>query len=154
MNCLKKKTIRGGNMKDYRSFIRYNRDEWENDKEWLGKRMSFLWDMRKYYKDIYMNNELNKELQMDFYSMDDTQVLKNARKDNSYSNRDYANWNNWKVESLYKNLKRLEKLKSENKKEFLKKCNCYLYTFITEQKYEEIQEYEYEQGYKNGGYYG
>lgn len=128
-------------MKDYRSFKRYFPCEWENDKTWLGKRMSFLWDMRNFYFEIYIKNGLNEELQIDFYEINNDEIVRIASEDNRYRLSDYRNWSNWTIESLSRNLYRLEKLKKRNKKEFLKKCNCYLYTFITENKIDQVLEY-------------
>lgn len=134
-------------MKNYKSFRRLSPEEWENDKEWLGKRMSFLWDMRNYYPDIYLDNELSRELQDDFYGMNCNEVGKIARNENSYKKGDVEKWSSWSAQLIYDNYIRLTKMKKHNKKEFLKKCNCYLYTFICQQRYDEVEDikrtYEY-----------
>ena len=56
-------------MKDYRAFTRFFVDEWEDDIEWKAQRLSFLWDVRKFYFELYLKNHLNKELQDDFYDL-------------------------------------------------------------------------------------
>lgn len=118
-------------MKNYREFKRYHPEEWEDDPEWMGCRLAFLWFVRDYYLDMYHGRRLSKEVD-DFYVRNDNQVMDLARADyNSIDFRRYDNaYKNESVEDLRKKLDKLERLKNENPGEFILKKNCNLYDYL------------------------
>lgn len=129
--------------RDYRSIKRYDISKIYHDKleskEWIGKRLSFLWDMREHYIDDYLSNELELEKE-EIYRINDNLV-------SSIADRDYNSIN----PSLYTNInirqeyRRLEYLKLNNREEFLLKKNVNMYMYITSNY--ESYEYEYEDEY-------
>ena len=116
--------------RDYRSFQKYDiEDIYYNELEtedWLGKRMAFLWECREYYPRRYMGNNLNTELQVQFYGINDIEVHKHASEAYSYY-KDYK----LSDEDIVNEFKRLEKVKSSNAKEFLLTKNKSLYDYCT-----------------------
>lgn len=122
-------------MKDYRALKRYSVSEWEDDIEWLARRMDFLWDMRDFYPDIYMEIGLNKELQNDFYRYNLPEVHALAVKLNSYNENSVKYWNKCEKENpgyFKQKYIDLRSIKNWDLKEFIKKKNCYLYLYIVE----------------------
>lgn len=129
-------------MKNYRYFGRYLPDEWENDKEWMGKRLDFLWEVRRYYPQTYTGLGMHNEKE-DFYDMNDDTVSRVARSCNSYSDGELDRYKKIKIDDLVEKYKNLVSMKKENRSEFMKKCNCNLYAYCVEHMLEEIQEYMY-----------
>ena len=70
-------------MKDYRQLVRMQEHQWENNKEWLGKRLSFIWHMEYFAGSVYLELKLNDE-KYDFYHINDSEVSQVA-KDDFYS---------------------------------------------------------------------
>lgn len=129
-------------MKDYRSLERYSIDEWEEDKEWLGNRLDTLWSIRDYNFELYMKNNLNLE-KNDFYKYNDNEVSRIA------SNRHHS-VDIKKYDYIYKRVsvaeqkmryKKLEDLKNNSLKEFLKKDNCNHYEYF---RYKDADGFFYE----------
>jgi len=131
-------------MKDYNSFVRYESYEWEDDIQWKSERMSFLWDLRKFYIEIYLKNNLNIELQSDFYGINDREVSKIARKVNQGNYfEDCKRWNEFNISYLYEKYLELKRIKKNDAKMFLKRNNQFMYTYILERRYDELKDYIY-----------
>ena len=134
-------------MKDYRAFTKYRIDEWENDIEWKANRMSFLWDIRKFYVETYLKNKLNIELQSDFYGINDYEVANLAHKVNQGNyGEDCRRWNKLEINYLYEKYIDLKRMKKRDAKMFLKRNNQFLYTYILERRYDELSDYIYQYG--------
>jgi len=128
-------------MKDYRHIGRYTPDQWEDNTEWLARRMDFIWDFRQFYTEEYLRNGMCEELQNDFYGMNDDEVGSLAAKYNNYDESFYKSWESMSLSKLVDKYRELERLRKTDKNEFMKKNNCYLYCYITEQRWESISEY-------------
>lgn len=128
-------------MRDYKAFNSYKATEWENDIIWKGKRLSFLWNMRDYYTDIYNKNGLATEKNTFYSDCQNNEINSIAQHEYCYKKSDIRNWDNWSDEAILQNWIRLNKLKNNNKKEFLKKSNCYLYEYITDHRDQLIYEH-------------
>lgn len=124
-------------MKDYRSFERIDVDDWEDDKEWLGNRLDFLWSMREYNAELYLANDLHLE-KNDFYEYNDDEVVKIANSRHySVDVGMYDNmYKNTTIEEQYDIYKKLKYLKTNDLKEFLKKNNCNLYDYFLDKDYQ------------------
>ena len=127
-------------MKDYRAFKRYMPEEWETDKEWRGRRLQFLWDVRSYYIDEYQSLKLYEE-KTDFYDINDPEVSRIASALDCYSDGELERYDKMDIEELYYKYQKLERMKSEDKHNFLKKCNSHLFCYIVERRYYDIHEY-------------
>lgn len=118
-------------MKDYRSFERIDVDDWEEDKEWLGNRLDFLWSIRDYNTELYFANDLHLE-KHDFYEYNDYEVI-NIASSRHYS-VDVEKYNNMyrntSIEDQYNIYQKLRRLKASDLKEFMKKNNCNLYDYF------------------------
>ena len=139
-------------MKDYRYVGIYDRSEWENDVEWKARRLQFLWDFSKLYSDTYSELKMYKEKNA-FYKINDTEVGFLAASFNSYSNGEFERYKKLKDEECVEKYMELVRLKRNNQKEFLKKCNSNLYFYLREHRHEDMQEvleydYELKQEYK------
>jgi len=125
-------TKKGNNnmARDYRSFNKYDIDQIYYDelesKEWLGKRMAFLWEARDYYTKDYLSNNLNEELQLQFYGINDSDISKYAG-DAYYGCKDYDLTDNEVINEYIK----LLKLHRCNRKEFLLKKNKLKYDYCS-----------------------
>lgn len=129
-------------MKDYRSFERINIEDWEQDKQWLGNRLDFLWSIRDYNSDLYIKNKLNLE-KNDFYSYNDAEVGRIAQ-ERHYSvdtDRYDSIYKDISIEDQYEKYKELQYLRKTNLKEFLNKKNCNLYDYLL---YKDIDGYFYD----------
>lgn len=118
-------------MKDYRAFKRYTIDQWEEDVEWLAARLDFIWCMRDYYPEGYMDMGLNKE-KADFYSINNTQIGALAQK--LHYSVDGALYDNTvgkeSLEKQYRKYKELIIMRDGDLRNFLKKSNCNLYEYL------------------------
>lgn len=131
-------------MKNYRYFGRYSPKEWETDKQWLGKRLDFLWEVRNYYPSTYNQLRMYEEKE-DFYDVNDSVVSQVARDSSSYSDGECDRYDKIHLKELVSKYKMLCTMKNENRDEFMKKCNCNLYAYCTERKYDDIKQYIYEE---------
>jgi len=117
--------------RDYRSFNKYDiEDIYFNkleSKEWLGKRMAFLWECREYYTNTYLKNNLSTELQCEFYAINDSEVARIASEDYHCDYVDYGMSDNEVIEEL----NRLETLKNNNRSEFLLRKNSRKYDYCS-----------------------
>jgi len=120
-------------MKNYREFKRYKPEEWEDNIEWKGLRLSFLFDMQLYYSDIYMKLKLNKE-KYDFYSVNDGDVSRIASEDHySVNTKLYdSKFSSFEENELRQLLEDLIHLKNNKPEEFLLKKNCNLYEYLSQ----------------------
>jgi len=130
-------------MKDYRSFTKYEIDEWEESAEWKAGRLDFLWSIRDYNFKLYMELGLNEEKQ-DMYCINDNKVLAIATKsfhsvDMEAYDRQYININ---IRDKYILYQKLINLKKNNLKEFLLKNNCNLYEYL-DIRYAQSEEFYY-----------
>lgn len=116
-------------MKDYRAFKRYQMDEWESDKEWLGKRLAFLWDVRSYWPSQYRDLGLAEE-KHDFYMINDLEVTRIAHDDHYSIDSSIYESKLYSERQIYEKYRELEGMKKHTKKEFLKKCNCNFHGWI------------------------
>jgi len=129
-------------MKNYRAFTRFFVDEWEDDIEWKAQRLSFLWDIRKFYFELYLKNNLNKELQDDFYGINNDQVSNLAAGISSGTyTKDSKKWAKLDISFLYEKYIELKRMKKRDAKMFLRRNNQFLYTYILERRYEELSDY-------------
>ena len=124
-------------MKDYRSFERIDVDDWEDDKEWLGNRLDFLWCIREYDNELYFANDLYLE-KNDFYMYNDDEVVKIANsKHYSVDVELYDNmYKDTSIEDQYEMYEKLKQLKISDLKGFLKKNNCNLYDYFLDKDYQ------------------
>ena len=126
-------------MKDYRYFGRYTRDQWEDDTEWKARRLQFIFDVSHYMSDDYKELELYKE-KNEFYRINDNEVGRLAAKYNCYGEGDLERFSMLSGEECVKHYIKLILMKRSNKKEFVKKCNINLYCYVSEQRYDEMQD--------------
>jgi len=117
-----------GLARDYRLMGKYDVEkiyfEKLESKEWLGKRLSFLWDIKDQYSDDYFAYGLSEEKNI-FYKINDNDVLKIASEDYHSINKNL--YINIDIKTEYR---RLKKLKKTNRKEFLLKKNVHMYEYI------------------------
>lgn len=118
-------------MKDYRVFERYKIEEWEDDIEWLGARLDFLWTIRDYNPEKYMELKLNKE-KNDMYSLSNDEIHRIASKLHySVDGKQYRKQlKNKTIEEIYNVFENLSHMRKHNLLEFIKKNNCNLYEYI------------------------
>jgi len=128
-------------MKDYRYIGRYKPEEWEDDIDWLARRMDFIWDYRQFYTQDYLNNGMCEELQQDFYGINNSEVSRIAAKLNKYEDSFYKTWELMSDEKLADKYNELISIKKRDRNEFMKKNNCYLYCYIIEQRWNDVSQY-------------
>jgi hypothetical protein len=118
-------------MKNYRNLERYQINEWEIDKEWLGKRLSFLWNVRKYRDELYTSNKLNLEV-LNFYDMNDSKIMKIASDDFNYiDGKFYENmYKNKTEEEMMEDYEYLRNMKDTNFNKFILKKNCDKFEYL------------------------
>lgn len=118
-------------MKDYRAFKRYQIEEWEDDEEWLGARLDFLWTIRDYDSDKYMALKLNEE-KYDMYSINNDEVHRIASKLHySVDGKQYERvFKNKPIEEIYRIYTNLLNMKEFDLREFIIKKNCNLYEYL------------------------
>ena len=118
-------------MRDYRVLKRYTMDQWEDDDEWKAARLDFIWCIRDYYPKKYMELELNEE-KNDFYSINNNEVSRLASNLHYSIDMDYYNsiMKVLSLDSQYSMLKKLNDMKYNNIKQFIRKNNCNLYEYL------------------------
>lgn len=52
--------------------------EWQDSKEWKGKRLAFIWHMMENDTKLYMQNRIYEE-KNEFYAINDKEVIVNAK---------------------------------------------------------------------------
>lgn len=118
-------------MKNYREMKRYCPDEWEDSDEWKGSRLDFLWEVRLYYPQTYLELKLSEEKE-DFYVINDEAVARIASsKHYSVDMEMYKQKYEGTEESeLTKKLNYLKNMRVNNPQEFLLKKNCNLFEYL------------------------
>ena len=66
-------------MKNYRQIRRMQIEEWEDDNEWKGRRLAFIFEMMYEKTDVYLRIGLNEE-KRDFYNINKSDVARIAEK--------------------------------------------------------------------------
>ena len=66
-------------MKNYRQIRRMQIEEWEDDNEWKGRRLAFIFEMMYEKTDVYLRIGLNEE-KRDFYNINNSDVARIAEK--------------------------------------------------------------------------
>lgn len=110
-------------MKNYRALERYTRDEWEDDDEWKGKRLAFLWITREDRHDLYDKYDLGIE-KNDFYETKTPKIDYFAFKEYLFDFDDYDKFYKNNFEKMAKDFILLQDIKMNNFSEFLLKKNC------------------------------
>ncbi len=110
-------------MKNYRRLDRYDRSEWENDDEWKGKRLAFLWILREDRRDLYDMHDLGIE-KNDFYETKTSRIDYFAFKEYSVDFKQYEDSYKNDFEKMAKDYIRLQDMKMNNFDEFILKKNC------------------------------
>jgi len=120
-------------MKDYRATHRYTPKQWEDDIEWQGKRLSFIWDYRSHFPQDYLSSGIVDEKNA-FYELTGDDVAKIAHDDHysvdmDYYDRIYKEMNCYKIARKFVELNNIKE--SSVKTFFLKKnVNEYDYMLI------------------------
>jgi hypothetical protein len=117
--------------------------QWENNKEWLGKRLSFIWHMFHYRPSLYLELKLNDE-KCDFYEINDTDVSLVAKRD--FYSADFKEYEKYFRKDYYKMAREynyLLEMKEDNLKDFLSKNNCNKYDYLMN-NFENFQQEYYE----------
>ena len=139
-------------MKDYRQYSKtYTPDEWEEDKEWLARRLDFIWTFGELYTHLYQVRHFGeeKELLYSYYGTDDE--INRMAHDFHYDQ--YKNQYTFDIKDankLFQEFIKLINFKTSNMDSFLRKRIYikynYLEEFIRDYLDEEFNEYlrEYE----------
>jgi len=123
-------------VKDYRQYSSaYSPNEWEEDKEWLGKRLEFLWTLADYYPQIYNNRGFGDEKhEIYHYYGSDNKVSKPAAEEHygQYQTKKYENLKNENPFDVIREYIRLKKIKGNDMDQFLRKRVYIKYYFYDE----------------------
>lgn len=121
-------------MKDYRQYSKpYAPNKWENDKDWLARRLEFLWTLSDYYPDRYrelhFGNEKNELYE--YYGTDD-EIMRIASKLHSgqYSNK--PNLKSKTYKEIFEEYDNVKNIKNSDIDTFLRKRIYIKYYFLME----------------------
>jgi hypothetical protein len=121
-------------MKNYKQIKKYENEEWETDNNWLGFRLSFIWNVRKYRNDLFIKNKLNEEL-TEIYNLNNMQIRKIASNDFNYiDGKKFDNYyKNKSEEEMISDFNELDNLRVNNFELFINKntYDKYEYLLIT-----------------------
>jgi hypothetical protein len=119
-------------MKDYRRYTEpYKPNEWEEDEEWLIKRLDFLWTLSEYYPRIYIEKRFGEE-KYNLYKFYEKLIPKaNDINTSQYNEGYYLNMFSKKsLEDLREEFKVLHLTKEKNMDMFLRKRLYIKYYFL------------------------
>lgn len=134
-------------MKDYKQYSKaYKPEEWEEDKEWIARRLEFLWTFCDYYPRLYSDRHLGNEKEEIYRCYgSDNEVSRMA---NDFHCGQYENQYKFNVEDrceLFREFENLINIKNGSMDKFLRKRiyikYYYLEEFIHEYLDEEYNEY-------------
>ena len=136
-------------MKDYRQYLRaYSPKEWEDNKEWLGKRLEFIWTFGDYYPQLYRDRGFGKEKNYMYeYYGSDNEVGKVADHEHygQYQTKKYESLKNENPVDVIEEYIRLKIIKNDDMDKFLRKRiyikYCFYDEFIEDYLQEEYNEY-------------
>lgn len=136
---------RNSEMKDYRMYHkRYFPNEWEEDNEWLSKRLEFLWTFRDYYPKKYSDLKLSEEKEDLYEIYGSTNIMARASQLHyeQYENNKF-NFENKNNNELFSEYKRLIDIKKNDIDQFLRRRIYIKYYLLKEYIKDNLQEEYY-----------